>query len=47
VPCESDLAVYGLFQPGLEGVADQSDDQPTKWNMLRLRHLPQVVEEIV
>ncbi len=44
---EGEHAVHGTAQPGLEGVADLSDDQPTKGNMLRLRHLPKVVQEIV
>ncbi len=44
---ERNLAIHRLFNLGLEGVADQTGNQPTQRDVLLLSPLPQMVQKIV
>jgi len=44
---ESSLAIHRLFDPGLEGVADETGDKPPQRDMLLLGESAEVAEQIV
>src|SRR5208337_1271901 len=44
---ESSLAIHGLFDPGLECVADQTGYQPPQRNMLLLCEFAKMAQEII
>ena len=44
---ERSLAIHLLFDPGLEGVTDQTGNQPAKANVLRLGGLPLMDQQII
>jgi hypothetical protein len=44
---ERNLAIHRLLDLGLEGVADQTGNQPTQRDVLLLSPLPQMVQKIV